>query len=332
MQNIGNRILEDYVSKTIGLTFRHKELSTDLIKVLPQYLKGSFSFSLTEIDGQDFLLLKLKEEANLPVSQIVKFAVQIRRQTGTPTLIQFNSMDSIRRRTLISNKENFVVPDKQIYIPSLRMYLNESNSIWQLSKKEKLSPSTQLLLLYHLQKSSLEGLSFSVIAEILGYSKKTISLVVTELQKLPFFEVKSMDERNKSFCFGEKGRQLWDSVSLLMDSPVQKVGYVKRDVIPDDLQLFASYDTALAHYTFMAETSQPSYAIGKNKFSEYQAVLKDFLHPEEGDIRLEIWKYNPALLSNGKYVDKLSLALSYRDTDDERINKEINNMIDKMVW
>jgi len=79
-----------------------------------------------------------------------------------------------------------------------------------------------------------------------------------------------------------------------MDSPVQKVWYIKKKAIPSCLQLFASYDTALAHYTFMSNTSQSSFAIGKNIFSEYQEFLQDFLHPKEGNIRLEIWKYNPA--------------------------------------
>ncbi|MDR1631369.1 MAG: hypothetical protein LBR97_00515 [Dysgonamonadaceae bacterium] len=332
MQNTGNKILENYVSKTIGLTFRHKKPVSGMTKNLPQYLKGAFHFSLTEIDGQDFLLLNLSEKVDLPVSQIVKFAGQIRRQTGKPTLIQFGSMDSARRRTLISNRENFVVPDKQIYIPLLRMYLNESNSAWQLSGKEKLSPSSQFLLLYHLQKSSLEDLPFNVIAEKLGYSKKTISVVVSELQKLPFIEIKLIDDRNKSLCFKENSRQLWESVSRLMDSPVQKVWYIKKDVIPPDLQLYASYDTALSHYTFMADTSQSSYAVGKNIFSEYQSALQEFLHPEDGDIRLEIWKYNPALLANGQFIDKLSLALCYKDTEDERVHKEIKEMIDKTVW
>lgn len=332
MQNKGNRILEDYVSKTIGLTFRDKKLATDMVKDLPQYLKGAFHFSLIDIDGQDFILLTLPGEVDLPVSQIIKFAGQIRRHTGKSTIIQFLSMDSQRRRTLISNRENFVVPDKQIYIPSLRIYLNESNNIRQLSRKDKLSPSSQFLLLYHLQKTPLEGIPFNLIAERLGYSKKTISMVVAELAKLPFFEVKAMDEHNKGLYFKEKGGQLWEKVFPFMDSPVQKVWYIKPEDIPADLQLYASSDTALSHYTFMAYTAQSSYAVGKHIFSEYQTVLRDLLHPEEGDIRLEIWKYNPAILANGKYIDKLSLALCCKDMDDEREHKEINEMIDRIVW
>ena len=41
---------------------------------VPDYIvsfKGAFHFSYSEIDGQDFLLLRVPEEVDLPVSQII---------------------------------------------------------------------------------------------------------------------------------------------------------------------------------------------------------------------------------------------------------------------
>lgn len=332
MQKEGNSLIEEYVEKTIGLRFRHKGIANESVKALPQYLKGTFDFALVEIERQEFLLLTPLTEVDLSTSQIIKFANQINKQTGKLTLIQFKSIDNIRRRTLISNRANFIVPDKQIYIPVLRMYLNESGSIQSLAVKENLSPSAQFLLLFHLQKTSLEGLPFKDVAELLNYSKKTISIVVMELLKLSICEVEQANERNKILRFNKRGRELWNSVLILMTSPVQKVRYIEKKHLPSLMPLYASYDTALAHYTFMADTSLDSFAIDKKTFSEYQEELQEFLHPEEGNVRLEVWKYNPALLADGKYIDKLSLALCYKDSDDERVNKEINEMIDKMVW
>lgn len=332
MQKEGNSLIEEYVEKTIGLRFRHKGDANELVKALPQYLKGAFDFSLIEIEKQELLLLVLSAEVDLSTSQIIKFANQISKQTGRLTLIQFKSMDNIRRRTLINNRANFIVPDKQIYIPALWMYLNESGSIQNLAVKENLSPSAQLLLLFHLQKTSLEGLPFKDVAELLNYSKKTISVVVMELQKLSICEVEQTNERNKILRFNKKGRKLWDSVLKLMTSPVLKVWYIEKEDLPPKMPLYVSYNTALAHNTFMADTSLLSFAIDKKTFSKHQGVLQEFLHPEEGTVRLEVWKYNPASLANGKYIDKLSLALCYKDSDDERINKEINEMIDKIVW
>jgi DNA-binding MarR family transcriptional regulator len=332
MQNKGNCLIEEYIGKTIGLGFRYKGSANELVKSLPQYLKGAFIFSLVEIEGVEFLLLTPLTELDLSTSQIVKFANQISKQTGKPTLIQFKSMDNIRRRTLIHNKENFVVLDKQIYIPSLRMYLNEGGSIQQFAAKENLSPSAQFLLLYHLQKASLEGLPFKDVAEALNYSKKNISVVAAELQRLSICEVEQINERSKVLRFNKKGRELWDNVSPLMASPIQKIWYIEKNQLPANIPFFASFDTALAHYTFIADSSLSSFAIDKKNFSEHQEELQEFLHPEDGNVRLEVWKYNPALLVDKQFIDRLSLALCYKDADDERVRKEITEMINKITW
>ena len=333
MQKEGNCLLGEYLASTIGLAFRKTSSDGDLLKGLPQYLKGAFSASLVESEGQVFfLLLKPSAEVDSSTSRILKFARQIGKQTDRPTLIQFQSMDSIRRRTLIQHRENFVVVGKQIYIPSLRIYLNETGSIRQLSGKDHLSPSAQFLLLYHLHKNSMEKIPLKDIAEALNYSRKTISVVAAELQKLSVCEVEQLNERNKILRFDRQGRQLWDSVSPLMSSPVQKVWHIERNNLPAGMPVYASYDTALAHYTFIADSSLSSFAIDKKIFSEYQEGLQEFLHPEEGNVRLEVWKYNPTLLADKQFIDRLSLALCYKDTDDERVKKEITEMIDKIVW
>jgi len=214
----------------------------------------------------------------------------------------------------------------------LRMYLNEGGNIQQFAAKENLSPSAQFLLLYHLQKASLEGLPFKDVADALSYSKKTISLVMAELQRLSVCEVEQINERSKVLCFNKKGRELWDSILPLMTSPIQKVRYIEKKHLPVNIPLYASYDTALSHYTFMADSSLPSFAVDKKIFSEYREDLQEFLHPEEGNVRLEIWKYNPSLLADKQFIDRLSLTLCYKGTDDERIRKEITEMIDKIVW
>jgi hypothetical protein len=332
MQNEGNCLLEEYVGKILGLTLYKKGSGSDLVKGLPIYLKGAFDFSLIEIEGQDFLLLTPSTEVDLTTMRTVKFANQISMQTGKLTLLQFKSMDNIRRRTLIGHRENFVVPGKQIYIPSLRMQLNERGKIQQLVVKRILTPSSQCLLLYHLQNKSLEGIPLKDIVEKLRYSKKTISIVTAELQHLSICEVEQVNKRSKVLLFNKNGRDLWDSVLPLMSSPVHKVLYIEKKHLPENLPLYTSYNMALAHYTFMADTSLASYAVDRKVFSEYQDKLQAFLHPEEGNVRLEVWKYNPALLTAEKFVDKLSLMLCYKDTDDERIRKELTKMINNIIW
>jgi hypothetical protein len=117
-----------------------------------------------------------------------------------------------------------------------------------------------------------------------------------------------------------------------MASPVQKVWYLEKNHLPTGVPLYVAYETALSHYTFIADDSPPSVAVDKKVFSEHFKELHVFLHPEEGDFRMEVWKYDPAPLADGPFIDKLSLALCYRDTDDDRIRKGITDMIKKYYF
>ena len=47
-------------------------------------------------------------------------------------------------------------------------------------------------------------------------------------------------------------------------------------------------------------------------------------------IHVEVWNYNPALFANDGVVDKISLYLSMKDRQDERIKYELNRMIEQL--
>ncbi|MBC8490626.1 MAG: MarR family transcriptional regulator, partial [Bacteroidetes bacterium] len=56
----------------------------------------------------------------------------------------------------------------------------------------------------------------------------------------------------------------------------------------------------------------------------------------EGRYYLEVWKYNPNTLAEGiteeSNVDPLSLFLSLRDMQDERIEMALDQIIEKFIW
>jgi hypothetical protein len=49
------------------------------------------------------------------------------------------------------------------------------------------------------------------------------------------------------------------------------------------------------------------------------------------DTTVEIWRYNPEPLSENGYVDKLSLFLIFREETDDRIQTELEQLINQ-IW
>jgi hypothetical protein len=51
-----------------------------------------------------------------------------------------------------------------------------------------------------------------------------------------------------------------------------------------------------------------------------------------GDNEIEIWRYNPALLAENGFVDKLSLFLLMKNIDNERVEIELEIMMNEIKW
>jgi hypothetical protein len=49
--------------------------------------------------------------------------------------------------------------------------------------------------------------------------------------------------------------------------------------------------------------------------------------PESGACELEIWSYSPQLFAEENFVDKFSLYLSLRETNDERVEMALQQMM-----
>ena len=51
-----------------------------------------------------------------------------------------------------------------------------------------------------------------------------------------------------------------------------------------------------------------------------------------GTYRIEIWRYDPKLLTHSEVVDKLSLYLSLVNHEDERVQIELDKLIADIQW
>jgi hypothetical protein len=51
-----------------------------------------------------------------------------------------------------------------------------------------------------------------------------------------------------------------------------------------------------------------------------------------GDVRIEIWRYNPQLLTDTDIADPLSVYFSLKENQDERIQIELEHLINEKSW
>lgn len=90
----------------------------------------------------------------------------------------------------------------------------------------------------------------------------------------------------------------------------------------------------MAHYEMINEPKNPVYAIGhgawRRLINENRVV--EVPGPDTNVIEIEIWNYDPGICTTNEIVDKLSLVLSFRDNNDERIEIACDKIIKNMDW
>ena len=99
-------------------------------------------------------------------------------------------------------------------------------------------------------------------------------------------------------------------------------------------KLKMSGETALAERTSMTPpflqvcaTTQARWKALRSK-QGLEAVARE----EEADIAVEVWRYDPAILSDTTVVDSLSLYAQFHNHPDERISAAADTLLERQRW
>ena len=89
--------------------------------------------------------------------------------------------------------------------------------------------------------------------------------------------------------------------------------------------MVAAGETALSEKTMLNSNRVETYAVYHKLFNKQQ-LMKELVDPDK-QIRLEVWEYDPKQFANGNVADSLSVVLSLKDSEDERIEEAIEELL-----
>ena len=177
------------------------------------------------------------------------------------------------------------------------------------------------MILYHLEVAVLNGKTGKEIAAAIGASTANVARALHWLVEKGLAELNG--GKPKYLRFNYSGKALWHATLGSLKSPVLRT--VRTDM---NLQGLTCGQNALAEYGMLIEADYEMVAIGPKEYRSIKQKI-NFLC---GENEIQVWMYNPQILTSTMLVDKLSLYLSMRDNDDERIQKELKRIIDGMIW
>ncbi|MDP4228560.1 MAG: hypothetical protein Q8910_19655, partial [Bacteroidota bacterium] len=293
-------------------------------KGLPLYITAPYTIYQASLAEKEVCLLVPRSNENtFTPDQLSKQMEVVVQKTGLPAIFVFNRIVSYNISRLVKKRVNFIVPGKQLYIPSLMIHLQKAAD---KPPKEAVifTPVAQSILLYHLQKDLLNGHTAKQLAEILLQTYRTVSRAIKNLAD--FDLISFTGGKEKQICFNFKGRILWEKSLRYLQNPVERTVYTDETFVAGDMRL--SNINALSHYTMLNDESKQYYAIYKKDIKSISDQTNNYF----GSNHIEVWRYDPKVFSNDNYVDKLSLYLLLKDDEDERVQGALEQMINEMKW
>lgn len=166
---------------------------------------------------------------------------------------------------------------------------------------------------------------------MLGYSTMTIGRAFDQLEALGLAQSERTG-RVRYLVLPTAKADLWDRAQTMMKSPVRRRHHARAEA-PDLPGPHAGL-SALARRSSLAEPAIEVIALTPKEWNRARRseILAEVPTPDSGVVEVELWGYVPTMFSEAGAVDPLSLFLSLRGQEDERIQAALDEMMGAIQW
>lgn len=299
---------------------------------LPLYLRERYALWKGAVFGREFVFAMDSGGEEAPTAtEFANHGTILSKAVGRAVVLVLPGIVVGVRQRLVAAGVPFIVPGSQAFLPLALIDLRERQPQSLRKRVHRLTPAAQSVLLYHLQKESLDGWPLHRIAGAVGYSAIMLTKVKEQLLALGLCAGR-VEGRTTRLHFLHKGRALWTAAQSCLAAPDRHFHWVRWEN-PGKPAVLASL-SALSEATLLAAPRIPTYAIRNKEYQELlnKGVIRKISQRDEANACIEAWTYDPRLLAGDGRVDALSLYLSLRDSPDERVQQQLESLLEAVPW
>jgi hypothetical protein len=311
-----------YISQTLRISARAQP-PREHTPSLMSFLKSAYGFAEVAIADRPYVLIAVRDEHQFPLDYITQHIRRAAEAYEVPAILLLAALTRHRRDQLIHQKIAFVVPGKHLHLPDVGFSLQErcdpvSQPRYQQRPAGALSPTAQALVLRAALRHDGESDFPCSVCSKLGVSFTTTLKAASEVVGLGLAD-RMRNGQAAPLVFRLAGRALFDAALPYLASPVAWTGYYRGGRDLDRYRIGG--EMALARQTLLSDPRLTTYCSFKTPL--VSVAYRSELVPcdaEDAEIAVEVWSYDPTALSEGPFVDPLSLYLQYRNNADDRIS------------
>lgn len=295
---------------------------------LPLYLVYGRSFDVVLAGSIKFMLVTMQLDGRFNIQQIAGQVQKIANTANMTVALNLSDVTPYQRKAMMEKGIPFVMLPDQVYLPFLGVGLRNHAFRKERVSYGHLQAVAQQVFLYLFYHRTSLGISKSDLAEQLHLTRTSITRAIDQLDAL---EVLQKRNSLRSPVLLNPKADLKKFVQEDLIDPVQRRVVIRSGELPRAVWLAG--EACLAEYTMLNFPRMEIYACDKKKISmQTLTVVDPIWENTDGCVQLELWKYSPELFAKNGKVDKISLYCSLRRNTDERIQGELETMLEEVEW
>lgn len=276
----------------------------------------------------EFLLVEFLAAKKIGIVALKKQLAKYQEQTGNCVAFVFPEISRIERDKFIQHGIPFVVLKGQLYLPFLGLLLQDKFQKKTVISADKMTPAAQLLFLYLLYNNISKGITKTELANNLNLTKTSITRASKILLNFCLID-ESKTGKEILVKPVSAGKAYYEMAKPYLINPIHREFCIKLSVDTDNLIIAG--ESALSKLSMLNEPKIVTVAMDKSLYKAYSyAEVSESLERPENICKLQLWWYDPTLFSSNGIADIISIACSMKDVFDERVEKELELLLERL--
>lgn len=292
---------------------------------LPFFLREMYQFKSVEIRGTTCVLLFLNSGI-IETAKFQKHFTTLLKYTSAHPILVLSKINAPQRKRLLENRIAFIVAGTQLYLPFISIDFREQypSAIEENTMFTAIAQAVYVFLFYRPR----QFWGVIEIAEKINVTPMSVSRALRYLEAAGVVKKSGATTRVKYQRIDKKNYYI--KALQYLSTPVSKVVYLEKKNLPQNC--FLAGEEAFAEKSMLGHPDKMTFAVDKISFRKIpkQMIMKACMR-EDHCVRLEVWKYDPGLFSTNTMVDELSLILSFKAAQDERIAIESEKLLGELL-
>lgn len=320
---------EAYAEMSFGFRFNFEPIPEGIV---PDQVHNLYHLWKSSIPGMMIVALHHRGRDKDIIQNYDESKSSIKSTLSADAVVMIvDDLPPLVRRQMIKHRIGFLVPGSQLYIPELFLDLRDRATRSAPSDDERASPLAQSIILAALLGQEIEGANLTELAEHFHVSVMSTSRVMDELERLGVARARFVG-RQRLLHLPVRDRLLWESIRDRLRAPARKIRFAKG-ALPGDVARLAG-KSAFAFYGEAPEPPISRYAIALNLFRklEENSLVELTDRFDTDGFEVELWSYDPTLLSREPVIDPLSLYLNHRHDAENDSSNAASKILSSFAW